>query len=103
MNLPAIREGSLPFSRIEQIVDRRRVHHARDYLPFFFESNQRREEGNATDEILGTVNRINDPAGVDSALALAEFLAKKSVVGKARAQDLDNFGFAFTIRPGDWG
>src|SRR5262245_56645269 len=102
MDLPTVGKGPLPFSRIEQIVERRRIHHAGGYFPFFFESNERGKKGNATDKILSTVDRINDPTGVDAARTLTKFFTKEAAVRKGRAQNLDNSRLAFAVRPRHW-
>src|SRR2546425_4472157 len=103
MDLPVISKGALPAPGVQQVVERRRVHHTGRHLPLLFQSDQRREEGKAADEVLGTVDRVNNPAGVTPTRALTQLLTKKAMVRKARTQALDNLGLTFTIRPRNWG
>src|SRR5262249_6684451 len=49
--------------RIEQVIHRRRIHDAGRNLPILFQPDQRSEIGDATDEVLGTVDGVDDPAG----------------------------------------
>src|SRR5881296_520110 len=99
MDLPVISKGALPFAGVQQVVERRRVHHTGRHLPLLFQSDERREEGNAADEVLGTVDRVNNPAGLTPTRALTQLLTEKAMVRKARAQELENLGLTFAIRP----
>src|SRR4029079_8259310 len=85
---PVSIEGAAAFLGIEEIVDRRRVHHAGGDLAILLERNQRREERNAADEALGAVDVIADPPPARARL-LAVLFAQHTVLGERLAQYRD--------------
>src|SRR5262249_49510982 len=79
-----------------------RVNDAGGDLSVLLETDQRREVGDAANEVLGAVDRINDPSSAAAAV-LAELFADDAVVRERGAQHLDDPLLTFAVGARDRG
>ena len=83
-------EGADAFLGPEQLVGDRLIDHAGDDLAVALETDRNIEVRHAVDEIVGAVERIDDPAvaapNLAGALGLAAFLAQETVLGSSARQ-----------------
>ena len=96
-------EGAGALLRVEQVVDGRGVDHAGGDFAVLLQTDEGGEIRNAADEVLGPVDRIDDPLRPRAArgsAVLTELFTHDTVVRKALAQHLDDALLALAVGPG---
>ena len=76
------------------------VDHAHRDLAALLQRDQRRPDGNAPDEVLRPVDRVDDPAHLARPVP-AELLAEDAVRREGAAEDLDDRSLGLAVGPGD--
>ncbi len=92
----AVEEGAGTAAGRVEIAGDRIVDDADGDLAVLLEGDQRRPEGNVTDEVLRAVDRVDDPPSLARARA-AEFLAEHPVLRERAAEDLDDHALGLAI------
>src|SRR3990172_444683 len=98
----AIGPGALALARPEELARHRIVDHARRHLPVLLEGDQHGPDGDVPDEVLGPVDRVDDPAPRGRAL-LAELLAEEAAAGRGAREDGADRLLRLLVRLGDRG
>ena len=98
----AVQERAAASPRGEEIARDGIVDDAHGDLPVLLQRDQRGPDGNATDEVLGAIDRIDDPADVASSSA-AELFAKHAVVGERAPEKLHDRPLGLAIGLGHRG